>query len=184
MPDTTRVIGPDNGDVVAGSGEIGRLAARGRVPLGYYGDPEASARVFPVIDGVRHAIAGDLATVEADGTVQLLGRGSQCINTGGEKVFAEEVEDAIKTHPGVADAVVLGLPDATWGESVCALVAPHPGADLDAAAVVAVVKAGLAGYKAPKRVIVVDTIGRGANGKIDYPALRAVALAAIEEGRA
>ena len=108
--------------VSPGSGVIGRLARGGPVALGYYNDPEKTAATFPVIDGVRYIVTGDHATVEADGTIQILGRGSACINTGGEKVYPDEVEGALKSHPGVADAMVVGLPDERFGERVVALV--------------------------------------------------------------
>ena len=168
----TRVITDDGRDVVAGSGEIGLVANIGRGPIGYYKDPEKSARTFPVIDGQRATILGDFATVEADGTVTLLGRGSACINTAGEKVFPEEVEDVIRTHPTVNDVAVVGVADAKYGEMVCALVEARPGAAIDESAIVAHVKASLAGYKAPKHVLPVDSVTRGPNGKLDYRALK------------
>ena len=171
----TRVVTEDGRDVTWGSGEIGRVAMRGHTPIGYYKDPAKSAATFQIIDGVRYSIPGDFATVDADGTVRLLGRGSQCINTGGEKVFPEEVEEVLKTHPTVADAAVVGIPDERFGEAICALVEPQPGAHIDQAELVAHVKAHLAGYKAPKRVIPIASVGRAANGKLDYKALRAIA---------
>ena len=168
----TRVITDDGRDVVAGSGEIGLVANIGRGPIGYYKDPEKSARTFPVIDGQRATILGDYATVEGDGTVTLLGRGSACINTAGEKVFPEEVEDVIRTHPSVNDVAVVGVADAKYGEMVTALVEARPGAIIDESAIVAHVKASLAGYKAPKHVLAVDSVTRGPNGKLDYRALK------------
>jgi fatty-acyl-CoA synthase len=170
------VIGDDDRFVVAGSGEIGRLGMSGRVPVGYYKDPEKSARTFPVIDGVRYTIPGDYATVEADGSITLLGRGSVVINTGGEKVFPEEVEEAMKTFDGVRDAVAVGVPDARFGEVVTGLVELEPGATLDEAALVAHVKSTIASFKAPRHVLVVDTIGRAANGKVDYRRLKDLAI--------
>ena len=149
---------------------------RGAMPLGYYKDPERSAATFRMIDGVRYTIPGDFATVDADGTVRLLGRGSQCINTGGEKVYPEEVEEALKLHPAVADAAVVGVPDDRFGEAITALVEPAAGKAIDEVALVAHVKERLAGYKAPKRVIEVASLNRAANGKLDYKALKAVAL--------
>jgi acyl-CoA synthetase (AMP-forming)/AMP-acid ligase II len=125
-----------------------------------------------VIDGARYSIPGDYATVEADGTVTLLGRGSQCINTGGEKVYPEEVEECLKLHPSVADAAVIGIPDEKWGEAITALVEPHQGDMVDEAALIAHVKQHLAAYKAPKRVLPVSTVGRAANGKLDYKRLK------------
>jgi acyl-CoA synthetase (AMP-forming)/AMP-acid ligase II len=169
------VITDDGRLAEAGSGEIGMVGVRGRMPLGYYKDPEKTAKTFRVIEGVRYSIPGDYATVEADGTLKLLGRGSVCINTGGEKVYPEEVEEVLKTHPGIRDAVAVGVPDEKWGEAITAVVELHPGASVDEADVVAHVKNRLAAYKAPKRVLVVDTIGRAPNGKVDYKRLRAEA---------
>ena len=153
------------------------MAQRGRTPVGYYKDPEKSAATFAMIDGVRYSIPGDWAEVEADGTVKLLGRGSQCINTGGEKVYPEEVEEVLKQHPAVADAAVVGLPDERFGEVVTALVEPHPGHSVDQAELIGHVKLHLAAYKAPKQVIEVASVGRAANGKLDYRALRSAAEA-------
>ena len=158
-----------------GSGEMGRVAMRGFTPIGYYKDPEKSAATFQVIDGVRYSIPGDFATVDTDGTVRLLGRGSQCINTGGEKVYPEEVEEILKTHPTVADAAVVGIPDERFGEAICALVEPHAGDAIDEATLIAHVKEHLAGYKAPKRIVAIESVGRAANGKLDYKALKALA---------
>ena len=173
------VIGAGDRLVEPGSGEIGRVGIRGRVPVGYYKDPEKTAATFPVIDGVRYSIPGDHATVDADGTIQLLGRGSVVINTGGEKVFPEEVEEALKTHASVRDAVAVGIPDERFGEAVTAIVELEPDAVLDEPAVIAHVKQSLAGYKAPKRVLQVETIGRAANGKVDYKRLKTEAVEAL-----
>jgi fatty-acyl-CoA synthase len=173
------VIGEGNRLVEPGSGEVGRVGIRGRVPVGYYKDPEKSAATFPEIDGVRYSIPGDYATVDADGSIHLLGRGSVVINTGGEKVFPEEVEEALKTHESVRDAVAVGVPDERFGEAVTAIVELEPGAALDEAAVIGHVKGKLAGFKAPKRVLSVDTIGRAANGKVDYKRLKGEALEAL-----
>ncbi|MET0146905.1 MAG: acyl-CoA synthetase [Ilumatobacteraceae bacterium] len=174
-PDT-RVVTDDGRDVEWGSTEVGRVAMRGNTPIGYYKDAEKSASTFQLIDGVRYSIPGDFASVDADGTVRLLGRGSQCINTGGEKVYPEEVEEALKLHPSVADAAVVGVPDDRFGEAITALVEPQAGATIDAAALIAHVKERLAGYKAPKQIISVPSIGRAANGKLDYRALKSRAL--------
>ncbi len=172
---TTRVITDEGRDVVPGSGELGRVALRGRTPIGYYKDAAKSALTFVVIDGDRYSIPGDYATVDADGTVTLLGRGSQCINTGGEKVYPEEVEECLKLHPSVADAAVVGLPDDKWGEAINALVEPHAGATIDPTELRDHVKAHLAAYKAPKAVFEIASIGRAANGKLDYKHLKQVA---------
>jgi len=175
---TSRVVTDDGRDVVPGSGELGRVALRGRTPIGYYKDETKSAQTFVVIDGERYSIPGDYATVEADGTVTLLGRGSQCINTGGEKVYPEEVEECLKLHPSVADAAVVGVPDDKWGCLLSALVEAHDGDEIDGAALIAHVKERLAGYKAPKRIVAVTSIGRAANGKLDYKKLRSQAIEA------
>ncbi len=174
-----RVIDEDGNDVEPGSGRSGRLALSGFIPLGYYGDPEKTASTFVTVDGRRYVIPGDLAEVAADGSVHLLGRGPSCINTAGEKVYPEEVEEALKTLPGVADAGVFGVPDDRLGESVTAVVLLDAGIDLDEPALIAGVKATLAGYKAPRRVFATATFPRGPNGKIDLAALRAIAAAAI-----
>ena len=173
------VIDEQNRPVEPGSGEIGRLAVGGRQPVGYYKDPEKSARTFLEIDGRRYSCPGDFATVEADGSITLLGRGSVCINTGGEKVFPEEVEEALKRHPAIADAVVVGVPDEKFGEAVTGVVEARDGADLDEAEVIAHVRQGLAAYKSPKRIVVVGSIGRAPNGKVDYKRLKGEAIAAV-----
>jgi acyl-coenzyme A synthetase/AMP-(fatty) acid ligase len=171
----TKVLTEDGREVQAGSGERGRVALRGRTPIGYYKDEAKTAATFVVHDGVRWSIPGDWAEVEADGTLRLYGRGSQCINTGGEKVYPEEVEEALKLHPSVLDAAVVGLPDERFGEAITALVELEPGATFDEAAVIAHVKERLAHYKAPKRIHLIDTIGRAPNGKLDYKRLKAEA---------
>ncbi|MFZ4519604.1 MAG: acyl-CoA synthetase [Microthrixaceae bacterium] len=170
----------DAGNPVApGSGERGRVAIPGRVPIGYYKDPEKSAATFITHDGVRYSMPGDYATVEADGSITLLGRGSVCINTGGEKVFPEEVEEALKTHTTVADAVVVGVPDDKFGEAITAVVEPAPDMALDPGELIAHVKEHLAHYKAPKSVLEIDTIGRAPNGKVDYKRMKAFALTTL-----
>ena len=169
----TKVLTEDGREVLPGSGESGLIAYRGRVPLGYYKDEAKSAGTFKVIDGARWSMPGDFAMVEADGSLRLLGRGSQCINTGGEKVYPEEPEEALRSHPTVVDAACLGLPDPRWGQRIVALVQLEDGATLDEAALIAHVKTRLAGYKAPKQIFAVATLGRAANGKLDYKGLRA-----------
>ena len=175
-----KVLTDDGREVAPGSGERGRVALRGRTPVGYYKDPKKSADTFVTFEGVRWSIPGDYAEVDADGTVKLLGRGSQCINTGGEKVYPEEVEEALKLHPSVADAAVVGLPDERFGEAITALIEPAHGAEIDRSALIAHVKTTLASYKAPKHIVVIDTVGRAANGKLDYKALKAQALAGLD----
>jgi 3-oxocholest-4-en-26-oate---CoA ligase len=176
LGDRARVIGDDGRDVEPGSGEIGRVAVRGRCPVGYYKDPEKSARTFPVIDGERYSVPGDYATVEADGTLKVLGRGSVCINTGGEKVYPEEVEEVLKEHATVRDAVVVGVPDERFGEVIVAWVEPSDDGALDEDDVIAHVKSRLAGYKAPRRVLMTESIGRSPAGKVDYGRLRQEAV--------
>ncbi|MEU8661585.1 acyl-CoA synthetase, partial [Actinoplanes philippinensis] len=152
----------------AGPGVIGRLARGGHVPLGYYKDPEKTAALLTEVDGVRYAIPGDLARLEDDGTITLLGRGNTCINTGGEKVFPEEVEGALKAHPDVFDALVIGAADDRLGQRVVALVQSRPGAALDLGELDTHVRQRIAGYKAPRGVWLVDRINRTISGKADY----------------
>jgi fatty-acyl-CoA synthase len=163
-----KVLAPDGRPIEPGSDEVGVLALGGRNPLGYYKDGEKTAATFRVLDGVRYSVPGDYARVRADGSIHLLGRGSVCINTVGEKVFPEEVEEALKTHPGVGDAVVGGVPDERFGELVVAVVEPALEATPTEQELIGHVKERLAGYKAPRLVRVVETIGRAPNGKVDY----------------
>lgn len=173
----TRVLAESGLDVVPGSGQIGVVAMAGRSPLGYYKDPDKSRSTFKVIDGVRYSIPGDFATVESDGSLQLLGRGSVCINTGGEKVFPEEVEEALKLHPSVADAAAVGLPDERFGQIICAVVEPGSTGPVPDQDLIGHVRSHLASYKAPRRVVWVASLGRAANGKLDYAGLKDRALA-------
>jgi acyl-CoA synthetase (AMP-forming)/AMP-acid ligase II len=164
----TMVVDDHLRPIARGSGIVGRLATRGRVPLGYYKDASRSERTFVTIEGERWSLPGDMATIDTDGTVHLLGRGSLCINTGGEKVYPEEVEAVLKTHPAVVDAVVVGAPDDTWGQRVVAIIAcatrtPPSLDDLRAHS-----RSLLAGYKQPRQVCVVDDVVRTAAGKPDY----------------
>ena len=157
-PDT-KVFTDDGREVKPGSGEVGYLAVGGHIPLGYYKDPEKTAATFRVVDGKRYSIPGDYATVEADGTITLLGRGSVSINSGGEKIFPEEVEEAVKQHPAVADAVVVGVPDERFGEAVTAVVSLAPGRTAGEDEITgAVERSGLARFKRPKHVVVVDAV--------------------------
>ena len=174
---TVHVFTDENQRVLPGSDEQGFVAISGYVPIGYYKDPEKSALTFRVIDGVRYSVPGDFARVNADGTLLLLGRGSVCINTGGEKVFPEEVEEVLKVHDLVADAVCVGIPDDRFGQVICAVIEAAPGSalDFDEGAVLASVSARLARYKTPRHVVLVDTIGRSPSGKVDYRHLTAVA---------
>jgi len=176
----TKVLTEDGREIVPGADELGRVAIKGHTPIGYYKDEAKSAATFQMFDGVRWSIPGDWARVDADGTVHLLGRGSQCINTGGEKVYPEEVEEALKTHASVADAAVVGVPDERFGQAVTALVETLPGRTVDASELVAHVRLHLAAYKSPKTVVFVASLERAGNGKLDYKALTARAVAALE----
>jgi fatty-acyl-CoA synthase len=168
----TKVITDDGRAVEPGSGETGRVAVGGWQPVGYYKDEAKSAATFIMFEGKRYSVPGDYATVEADGSLTLLGRGSVCINTGGEKVYPEEVEEVLKAIEGVYDAVAVGIPDEKFGEAITAVVEMDPGGELDEGAVITHVKGKLAAYKAPKRVLSIDTIGRAPNGKVDYKRLK------------
>jgi fatty-acyl-CoA synthase len=164
--------------LVPGEDEIGWLAQAGRVPLGYLGDPAKTAGTFPVVDGVRCAVAGDRVRLRADGTIDLLGRDSVTINTGGEKVFAEEVEQVLTTHPAVADAVVAGRPSERWGSEIVAVLSALPGAETPADEVLrAHCRRSLAGYKVPKAYCWVDQVVRSPAGKPDYAWARSIAEA-------
>lgn len=167
-----RVVTEEGKDVIPGSGEHGLLAIGGRQPVGYYNDPKKTAETFRVIDGRRYVVPGDWATVESDSTVTLIGRGSECINTGGEKVFPEEVEIVLKSHPAVYDTVVLGVPDPRFGQSIFAVVQLQHGAQAEAAELIAHVKSNLSSYKAPRSVAIVEQIGRLPSGKADLKAVR------------
>ncbi|MET9675787.1 acyl-CoA synthetase [Streptomyces sp. NPDC006482] len=174
----TQVVDPVTHEIVA-AGEIGRLAQRGHVPLGYYNDPAKTAETFFERDGVRWVLLGDMATVDEQGVVTVLGRGSQCINTGGEKVYPEEVEQALKSHPDVYDALVAGVPDARWGNHVAAVVQLRPDAPpLDLEAVQSHCRPRLAGYKVPRQLVLTDRIQRSPSGKADYRWARSVAVEA------
>ena len=170
------VFTDDGRRVEPGSAEQGMVAVSGFIPVGYYKDEAKTASTFRTFEDRRWSVPGDWAEVNPDGTLKLLGRGSVCINTGGEKVFPEEVEEVLKTHPAVRDAVAVGLPDERFGEVISAVVEPAEASDavtLDTLA--AYVKERLAAYKAPRHVVVVDTIGRAPNGKVDYKRLKALA---------
>ena len=160
-----------------GSDQVGVLAYKGSGPIGYHGDPDKTASTFRTIDGERYVVLGDLATVAADGTVTFLGRGSMCINTGGEKVYPEEVEDVLRDHAAVSDCYVVGVPDDTYGEAVAAVVlAARPVADDE---LVAHVRSRLAGYKQPRHIVQVDELVRSPTGKSDYAWAKAQALQAV-----
>lgn len=172
----TCVLDDDLRRVEPGSGVIGRVANAGHLPLGYLNDPKKTAETFVEVDGARYCFTGDMATVEADGTIQLLGRGSQCINTGGEKVFPEEVEATIVDHPAVRDVLVVGTPDERWGSAVTAIVEPtDPTAPPSLEDLREFGRGSLAGYKLPKQLVLVEEIRRSPAGKADYRWAREVA---------
>jgi fatty-acyl-CoA synthase len=174
------VVVTDDGDVVRpGDERVGMLGVGGPIPLGYYKDAEKTAATFRTVDGRRYSIPGDYATVDPDGTIRLLGRGSACINTGGEKVYPEEVELALRAHPDVFDCVVVGVPDRRWGEMVVALVQPADTSTIDESDLAAHCRATLAGYKVPKHFVRVDSLQRSPAGKPDYKLLRNIAEEAI-----
>jgi acyl-CoA synthetase (AMP-forming)/AMP-acid ligase II len=175
LGERVKVFTEDDRELVPGDPEPGFVARSGPIPLGYYKDEEKTAEVFRTIGGVRYSIPGDWCTVEADGTLTLLGRGSNCINTAGEKVYPEEIEEALKTHGDVYDALVVGVPDERWGQAVTAVVQLREGASADEAALRAHVRGQLAGYKCPKRVIAVERVPRAPNGKADYKGAAALA---------
>jgi len=154
--------------VEPGSGVIGKIARSGNIPLGYYNDPAKTAEVFITVDGSRYVMPGDFATVEADGSVTLLGRGSVVINSGGEKIFPEEVESAVRSHPEVMDAIVVGAPDERWGQTVAAIVQPRAGMAPTLEAIQEHCRASIAGYKLPRRLHTVELIERSPSGKPDY----------------
>lgn len=180
MPGPNCVVFTEDGRRVQhGTGERGMVAVSGLLPRGYYKDAEKTAKTFKTFEGIRWSVPGDWAEVNADGTLKLLGRGSVCINTGGEKVFPEEVEEALKTHPVVRDAVVVGLPDARFGERICAVVETDGTAQPTLAELSEHVRTTLAGYKAPRELVLVDSIGRAPNGKVDYKGVKDRAVAAL-----
>ena len=172
----TLVVDEAGRPVAPGSGVVGRLARGGNVPIGYYKDPVKSAETFIEVDGKRFAVPGDLALVEDDGSITLLGRGSVCINSGGEKIFPEEVESALKAHADVFDAVVVGVPDERWGERVTAVVQAREGRTPTLEALSTHCRAKIASYKVPRSLVLIDRIERSPSGKPDYPWAKAQAM--------
>ena len=164
----TVVFDEDLRPVVPGSGTIGKIARTGNIPVGYYNDPVKTAEVFIHVDGVRYVMPGDFATIEEDGSITLLGRGSVSINSGGEKIFPEEVESAVRSHPDVLDAIVVGAPDERWGQRVAAIIQPRGELVPTLDAVQAHCRDHIAGYKVPRELHVVDQIERSPSGKPDY----------------
>jgi fatty-acyl-CoA synthase len=173
------VIDEKDRPIPAGSGKAGLVALGGPLPLGYYKDAEKTARTFRTIGNMRYSIPGDWARVDADGKIALLGRGSNCINTAGEKVYPEEVEEALKTHPAIEDALVLGVPDEKWGQAVTGVVTLHNGSAFDETELREHVRQSLAGYKTPKRILIADIPLRAPNGKADYKTVSEFARRAL-----
>jgi fatty-acyl-CoA synthase len=155
------------------------LGASGPIPQGYFRDAEKSASTFRTVDGVRYSVPGDYAIIDADGTMHLLGRGSVCINTGGEKVYPEEVEVVARAVPGVADCTVVGVPDDRFGNAVVAVVSRAMGSDITADQLTAEMRKSLAAYKCPKHVVFVDAVYRSPSGKADYKITRETAMTAL-----
>lgn len=168
MGPATKVFTEDGRQVEPGSGEAGMVAAGGNVPFGYYKDEAKSKATFRTIDGVQYSFPGDWALVEADGSLSLLGRGSNCINTAGEKVYPEEVEEAVKLHADVIDCLVVGIDDEKFGQRVTGVASVQPGSDVDGEAIRDFLRDKIAAYKLPKQLFVVDQVQRAANGKADY----------------
>jgi fatty-acyl-CoA synthase len=170
-----KVFTEDFREVNPGSGEAGMIATTGSIPLGYYKDDERTASTFPTIDGVRYSMAGDWCTLEADGTMVLLGRGNNCINSGGEKIYPEEVEEALKLHPDIEDVAVIGTPDKRWGQAVTAVVRTRNNQRLKEESIKAHLQDRLARYKHPKQYKQVTARIRHDNGKVNYRTVRALA---------
>jgi 3-oxocholest-4-en-26-oate---CoA ligase len=179
LGERANVLADDGTWVLPGSGVPGRIAVREPVPIGYFKDPAKSAETFVQVDGVRYSVPGDYVMVEPDGSLTLLGRGSSCINTGGEKVYPEEIEETLKLHPAVADAACLGLPDDRFGETVCAVVQLRSGASVTADELVEHCRQRLARYKAPRAVVFVDDLLRAPNGKLDRVSLKVIAAESV-----
>jgi acyl-CoA synthetase (AMP-forming)/AMP-acid ligase II len=177
--DFVQVLDDDLQPIAAGSGVVGRLARGGHVPLGYYNAPEKSAETFVEVGGKRWSLPGDLATVEADHTIVLLGRGSTSINSGGEKVFPEEVESALKAHPKVYDAVVVGVPDERWGQAVTAVCQFREGQSVSYDELKDFCRTQIASYKIPRQLVLCEQMKRSPAGKADYPWAKAFALDAL-----
>jgi len=176
MDEKSTVFDDDLKRVAPGAGVVGKLALTGRIPLGYYKDAEKTARTFVEAEGTRWVMPGDLATIDADGTIIVFGRGAVCINSGGEKVYPEEVEMALKAHPAIYDAVVVGVPDERWGERVAAVVQTRPDAHVSLQDIQEHARTRVAGYKVPRELHIVDEVRRQPSGKPDYPWAKEVAV--------
>lgn len=175
-----KVFTEDLREVVPGSDEMGFIARSGPIPKGYYKDPEKTAKIFVTVNGVRYSMPGDWCRVAEDGTLTLIGRGSVCINTAGEKVFPEEVEEVLKTHPAVEDALVVGVPDEKWGQAVVGVVQPCADTNPEAAELQQHVRQHLSGYKTPKHILYKPDLQRAVNGKADYKGITEFARASLE----
>lgn len=175
----TKVFDENDEEITPGSDKAGMIANGGFTPVGYYKDPEKSAKTFRMVGGHRYSFPGDFAKVAADGSLILLGRGSVCINTGGEKVYPEEVEEALKAHDSVWDALVVGVPDERFGERIVGVISAAPGQSIDEPSLIDFARTRLAGYKMPRQLVVVDQVARAANGKADYKWAKETALAAV-----
>ncbi len=179
MGENNQVFDDENQPVVPGSGVQGRLALRGHIPLGYYNDEAKTAKTFIEVEGVRWVLPGDIATIEKDGTITVFGRGSVSINSGGEKIFPEEVEAALKSHPAVFDALVVGVPDERFGQRVSAVVQPRPDMTLTLDDLAAHARTKVAGYKVPRELHLVDLVVRSPSGKPDYRWAASVAKGSV-----
>lgn len=173
---TSKIFTEDGREVEAGSGEAGLLCNGGMVPIGYYKDEAKSAETFRVFNGVRYSVPGDYARLEADGSMTLLGRGSTCINSGGEKIYPEEVEEAVKSYPEIYDCLVVGVPDERFGECVTAVLSTNDGNRIDPDILKTHVRNLLADYKAPRHYVMTEDVPRADNGKANYKAAKAIAL--------
>lgn len=180
MHDGNVVIDEDHNPIERGSDKIGFLARKGRLPLGYYKDPVKTAKTFFEINGERWVVTGDMAMVEEDGLITIQGRGAVCINTGGEKVFPEEVEESLKAHPAVMDAVVVGVPDEKWGQRVAAVIQPREGMSVDREDLLRFCRTKVAGYKVPREYFSVETVLRHPSGKPDYRWAKDIATGVLE----
>jgi acyl-CoA synthetase (AMP-forming)/AMP-acid ligase II len=178
MTDNVTVLDDARSPVRPGSGVVGMLARKGRLPVGYYKDPKKTAETFIEIGGDRWVIPGDMATIDADGMITVFGRGAVCINSGGEKIFPEEVEEVLKAHPEVEDAIVVGVPDDRWGQRVAAVVQPRASCNPAVSSVEAHCRKHIAGYKVPKEFHFVGKVQRQPSGKPDYKWARELAVAA------
>ncbi len=178
---TCKVFTEDNIEVEPGSNEPGMVAVSGFLPVGYYKDQEKTDKTFKTIDGIRYSIPGDWVQVEKDGSLTLLGRGSNCINTAGEKVYPEEVEEALKFHHAIADALVVGLADPKWGQAITAVVQLNPGFELDEVEIHEFTRKHLASYKIPKHIFSKEDLERAPNGKADYKSIKIYAESRMAE---